>query len=525
MKNRQNITWIILTALILLGFFLRVYKIDAIPSGIYPDEAVNGQDALRFLEGGGWQWFYPDNDGREGLFINLVALSFSIFGMSVFSLRLPAIIFGTLTIWGIYLLVKVLFKNERMALLAAFLNAFSFGAIIFSRISFRASMLPFVLVWSFYFFFRGIDSRKTVHFALAGAIFGLGMHSYIAFRAAPLVLLFLLPFLVFSKNVSSKNFWKQIFVFFFSFLIVSAPMFFTFYFHPEYFWSRTGEISIFSSHFDTANQWDLLARNIKLSILKYNFVGDMNWRNNFPPYPILNFAAGIFFLGGLMWSLVMFFHFLFLRIFQKIKSDELVRHSFLLLWFFGMISPEFMSEEGNPHALRSIGALPVVFIFSAAFAVFLQENLEKFFKFGKKTIYGFFIVLFLFIGVFDVAKYFVFWANNINVDRAFEKNITDLAQYVQNLPEDKEVYAILGNMQRVVVRIFNWNRPNFHDLNPVELDGFDFEGGEDQVFVFTDYKKDEIIEKLSARFGKMNLKKITDKNGLEYYVLEKYGQP
>ncbi|TSD02267.1 MAG: Glycosyl transferase family 39 [Parcubacteria group bacterium Athens0714_25] len=521
MKNKQNIILIILAGLTLLGLFLRVYAINTAPPGIYPDEAVNGQDALRFLDGAGWQWFYPDNDGREGFFINLIALSFSIFGVSAFSLRLPAIIFGTLTILGTYSLAKILFKNEKIAILAGFLNTISFGAIIFSRISFRASMLPFILVWSFYFFFAGIQSRKSSHFAIAGAIFGLGMHSYIAFRAAPLIFLGLFPFLFISMDEFLKKFWKQILIFVFSFVIISAPMFFTFYSHPEYFWSRTGEISIFSSHFDTGNQWRILARNFGLSLLKYNFVGDMNWRDNFPPYPILNFIEGVFFLGGLIGTMVIFSRFLFLRIFRKIKSENLITCAFLLLWFFGMLAPEFMSAEGNPHALRSIGALPAVFIFSAAFAVFLQENLEKFFKFGKKTIYGFFIVLFLFIGVFDVAKYFVFWANNGQTARAFEKNVTDLAYYAEDLPDNKQVYAILGNMQRVVMRIFNWNRLNFHDLNPAELDGFDFGGDGNKVFVFTDYRKDEIIEKLSARFGKMNLKKITDKNSLEYYVLEK----
>ncbi|MCK9379296.1 MAG: glycosyltransferase family 39 protein [Candidatus Moranbacteria bacterium] len=519
MKNKQSTILIILAGLILLGLFLRVYAINIAPPGIYPDEAVNGQDALRFLDGAGWQWFYPDNDGREGFFINLVALSFSIFGVSAFSLRLPAIIFGTLTILGTYLLARVLFKNEKIALLAGFLNAVSFGAIIFSRISFRASMLPFILVWSFYFFFVGIQSRKIIHFAIAGAIFGLGMHSYIAFRVAPLILLGLLPFLFVSKDEFLKNFWKQILAFVFSFVIISAPMFFTFYSHPEYFWSRTEAVSVFSSR-SSGHPLEVLVHNFELSLLKYNFVGDMNWRDNFPPYPILNLVEGIFFLGGLIGSLVIFFRFLFLRIFRKIKSENLVICAFLLLWFFGMLAPEFMSAEGNPHALRSIGALPVVFIFSAAFAVFLQENLEKFSKFRKKTIYGFFIVIFLFIGVFDIAKYFVFWANNAQTARAFEKNVTDLAYYTEGLPKEKKVYAILGNMQRVVVRIFNWNRLNFHDLNPVELDGFDFGNDGNRVFVFTDYKKDEIIEKLSERFGKMEMKKITDKNGLEYYVLQ-----
>lgn len=520
MKNKQLITLALISSIVLLGLFLRIYNINIVPSGIYPDEAVNAQDALRALDSGNFKWFYPDNDGREGLFMNLIAFSFAIFGVSTFSLKLPAIVLGTLTILGTYLLTKELFKNNKIALLAAFFNAVSFGAIIFSRISFRANLLPFVLVWSFYFLFKGFYSKKFKHFIIAGAFFGLGMHGYIAFRLAPFILIGVLPFLILARKNFLKDFYKSILVFIASFVIVALPMFYTFYIHPEFFFTRTNEISVLSTKINGGHPWKTLIHTFKLSFMKYNFVPDTNWRNNFPPYPILNPALGIFFLGGIISSAVIFLWLLFLRIRKKFYSDEMVMHIFLFIWFFIMLVPEFMSFENNPHALRAIGALPVVFIWSAFFAITLWQKIIENITWGKKLVGGFFIGVFLFIGIFDGFKYFVFWANHIQNARSFEKNITEMAHYIENLPKNKTVYAIAGNMQRVVVRIFNWNRSGYYDLNPIEINKFEFKNQKNMVFVFTDFKKDEIVRYLTDRFGEMEIREVKDEYGLMYFVME-----
>lgn len=519
--NNKNLIFVSAGLIILLAFFLRVYNIDKFPSGVYPDEAVNGQDALRALESGDFKWFYPDNDGREGLFMNLIALSFAIFGISAFSLKLPAILLGTLTVWGVFLLTKELFKNYKTALLASFFGAVSFGAIIFSRISFRANLLPFVLVWSFYFLFKGFHSKKISHFAIAGIFFGLGLHGYIAFRLAPFVLVGVLPFLILARKDFLRDFYKPILVFIASFVIVALPMFYVFYTHPEFFFTRTNEISILSPQINNGHPWQMFFHTFKLSLMKYNFIADTNWRNNFPPFPILNPVMGIFFIGGAICSLLIFLRTIFLRITKKDYDDAIVVHAFLFIWFVVMLVPEFMSFENNPHALRAIGALLVTFIWAAFGAVLLWDKLSTNITRGRAWLSGFFIFLFLFSATFDSAKYFIFWGQHIQTARSFEKNVTDLSYYVRELPEEKKVYALLGNMQRVVVRMFNWDREGFYDLNPIEIDKFEFKEQEDIVFVFTDFKKDEITKYLTDKFGELKFREVKDEYGLKYFILEK----
>ncbi|MFZ2299507.1 MAG: hypothetical protein WAW00_00015, partial [Candidatus Moraniibacteriota bacterium] len=59
-------TWVIVIAILILAFAVRIYRIDSIPAGLYPDEAANGVDALHALETKQFELFYPAHFGREG---------------------------------------------------------------------------------------------------------------------------------------------------------------------------------------------------------------------------------------------------------------------------------------------------------------------------------------------------------------------------------------------------------------------------------------------------------------------------
>ena len=229
-----------------IAILARTYHLTSLPPGVYPDEAVNGTDALKAIETGHFKWFYPNNYGREGLFMNLIALGFVVFGASVITLKMWAVFFGVLTVAGAMLLARELFGTYRAGLVAGFLYATSFWAINFNRISFRANMLPFVLVFTFYFLFKGLRERKMYDYALAGLFFGFGLHGYIAFRIAPAILVALFLALWIIKKRFLRTYWKEIGLFVASALVVALPMLLTFYAHPQYFETRSESVSVFS---------------------------------------------------------------------------------------------------------------------------------------------------------------------------------------------------------------------------------------------------------------------------------------
>jgi 4-amino-4-deoxy-L-arabinose transferase-like glycosyltransferase len=449
--NKQTLRLISLACLIvilLIAFFLRTYNIENTPAGIYPDEAVNATDALNALKTHTFRLFYENNQGREGLFINLQALSLQLFGISVFALKFWSMIFGTLTILGIYLLAKEIWQKRSVALIAAYFTAVSFWAINFSRIGFRAIMMPFLLSFSFYFFFRGLRTKSFVSFALSGAIFALGLHTYIAFRLAPLIFIFFLIGLILSYENFLKLYWRQAVVFVTCAFIVALPMFIYFYQHAADFSSRSNNVSIFSPAINHGNFWGTLAETTSLSLIKYNFVGDQNWRHNYPPYPILDPLSGIAFLVGFLYLFPRTIQLLVRRFRSNDRNKELAINLLFLGWFFTMLMPEFLTNEGLPHALRSIGTLPVVFLIAATPFLWIGERLKLAQPGMKVVILSFIAFMLVGVGIWNGVKYFVFYANNPKQHDAFNENYKNMAEYLLALPatEKKYVYTNSGGI-------------------------------------------------------------------------------
>lgn len=512
--------YILLALIISFGFFLRIYNIENAPPGVYPDEAVNGEDALRANETNNYEWFYPANNGREGLFMNLIALCFKLFGASILTLKLPSILFGTLTILGTYLLAKELFKSERIGLISAFLTAVSFWAINFSRISFRANMLPAILVFSFYFLFLGLRTKKWWNFAIGGLIFGLGMHSYIAWRIAPIVLIAMLPFFILARKNFFQNYWKSILIFLIFSAISAFPMFLTFYQHPEFLESRSASISILSPEINQGKPIQALLRSFALSLVKYNFWGDQNWRHNFPPYPLLDPLTSLAFILGFIFSLKVFFQTFYTRIRKKKYDLNLEKHAFLLVWFFLLLTPEFMTAEGNPHALRAIGTLPVVFIISALGFEYIFKKSEKNSVFWKKFISIFLISIFLIIGIFNSLKYHFFWAKTLSTAESFNKNITDISKYLNTLPKNQEKYIITSynTLIKLPIYIFHSNDSTIQYFYPNELEKINPKNPRNSIFIFIE-KNDEAITQIQKQYPFLKLTEKKYPAESKFYIL------
>src|SRR3989338_10057839 len=115
MQNFLSRYWplILLALIVTLGAFLRFFLLSRIPPGLYPDVAMNGIDSIRTAVTRDYRVFYPANNGREGLYINLIAISYQIFGVSIFALKFISAVVGTLTIIGTYLLTKEFFAFIR----------------------------------------------------------------------------------------------------------------------------------------------------------------------------------------------------------------------------------------------------------------------------------------------------------------------------------------------------------------------------------------------------------------------------
>ncbi len=420
---------IILLIIIALAAFFRFWSLDSIPPGLYPDEAINGNDALISLKECSYKLFYPENNGREGLFIWLLSLSFGLFGPSIAALRIVPALFGTLTVLGLYFLVKTLFPEKRgklIALLSSFFLAVSFWHVNFSRIGFRAILVPFLLVFGFYFLNKALKDKRWIFPALSGIFLGLGFYTYISYRFV--IFLFLLNIIVglfyYNKKILLKTAALCALVTF----IVASPLGFYFLKNPEDFFGRASGVSVLSQE----NPLYKTGESFAVHTGMFNVYGDHNWRHNFSESPQLLWPVGILFLIGFILSVA-----------YLIKRDrtKVIASSLLLGWFFIFLMPGVLTYEGIPHALRVIGVIPAVYIFSGLGGVWLFSKIKKFFK--KEKLYFLLIAVLLFSIAFSQAdKYFNIWSRKEEVKGAFSYNYVSMGRYLNTL--EKDTYVIVN---------------------------------------------------------------------------------
>ena len=455
--THRKYEWWVLGLIMLVAFVFRFQDIKSIPPGLYPDEAMNGNNAIQALETGEYKIFYPENNGRDGLFINIQAQSLRIFGYHPWALRIVSALFGLLTVLGTYLLAKRLF-NWQIAAFSGFLLAVSFWHTLFSRIGFRAIMAPCLLVWGLYFFWRGKTSLKLVDFAISGALIGLGMYSYIAYRVMPLaVIITLLAYWhAIKRDYGHEKYLhtRNRLIRGFAMLMVSAifvalPIMWYYYVHPDDFLGRTAQVSIFSSE----KPLQTLIKNTGKTLGMFNIVGDHNWRHNIAGRPLLFWPVGVFFVIGFIKS-----WYKLLR-HRKRHGHFPTVHVLLQSWFILGLVPVIISSEGLPHALRAIVVVPVAMIFAGEGLWWLYDFCRKWYGqrdahelvvhehhgYEKNVVATLAVCLLLFgVMISEYRAYFSTWAKNLEVAGAFAQNYASLGELLNSMPRNQKLYVLVN---------------------------------------------------------------------------------
>ena len=86
--SRRRALWFMVLVL-LVAAALRVVAVGEVPPGLYHDEAYNGLDALNVLDGD-LSIYFSANNGREPLFIYLMAGTVALFGRTALGVRAAA---------------------------------------------------------------------------------------------------------------------------------------------------------------------------------------------------------------------------------------------------------------------------------------------------------------------------------------------------------------------------------------------------------------------------------------------------
>jgi 4-amino-4-deoxy-L-arabinose transferase-like glycosyltransferase len=336
----------VLGAVTAVALLLRFYAIGRIPPGLYHDEAFNGLDALRVL-GGARPIFFTANNGREPLFIYLVALSVGLLGRSPGAIRMVAAVLGTLTVPATWLLGRAMF-GRRVGAISAVLIAGLVWPLNLSRIGLRAIGLPLFLALSLWQFWRGLDTGRRQHYLAGGVLYGLTFYTYTASRFTLLALaVFVLFLLLFDK---ARLHWSGLLCFAVAAGLILAPLLVYGALHWDEFMQRAGQVSVFNPAINNGDLWGTLGRHFLRALGLFFWRGDFIPRHNVPWRPLFDPLTAAFFVIGLG--------------FCARRKWRQPAGTFTLIWVAVLLLPTILAED-TPHFLRAVGILPAA-VFPAA---------------------------------------------------------------------------------------------------------------------------------------------------------------
>ncbi len=457
-ENKLKLIFVFLLLLIVIfGALIRFQDLGNNPAGLQYDEAQNGLKAIEIMKNDNYQVFYSDEKIQGGLFLNSLAVSMKIFGVNNFSIRLVSAIFGFLTLIGLYFLLKELKFSKLTILLGVFLMATSFWHLVFSHIVYQEIIIPFVLVWLFYFFFLGVRTSNIWYFMITGLFLGLGFYSSFSFWVAPFILILMFFCLAIYKQNFLKDYWKAILVFGVVFFVAIFPLFSHFYQNPDNLLNLSkNNLSVFNDF--NLSVGEVLSESFVAHINAFYFYGDPNQRHNQAGAPLIPPAWAILLGFGFAFSLKNIIS--SLLYFKKRKVlDRLFRVSVLAqIIFWVMLIPGFLLTENIPNSLKIIGTIPAVVMFIIIpfeYILRLRENLKKSSTFSLKPfrwktlnvcLAGLIMIVFL-TGLIEVYTFYFVWSREPKTVEAFERKIFDFGKITKQISlKEKNVLVVPDNV-------------------------------------------------------------------------------
>ncbi len=446
----DRIGWSILFVLTAIALAMRFYRLDTLPPGLFYDEAFNGLDGWKLAHMPFRQWpvFLTGNQGREALYVWLMALLHQINGQSVWTIRaVPALCGALLTpalawlAWEVAPWLGV--KNRRtFALWSGAAVLCLFWSQVFSRYGIRLSLFVLIetLLWAA--LWRGWNDNAKAHnlnavaqrsreaekihslifWALTGLFAGLSFYTYLPARLLPLVLLPLIIAAFWQERARLLAHLPGLAVGLAVAVLVAAPIGIYFLQNPVSFTTRVDQVTIIGREGRDGAQG--LGANISAVAGMFAGTGDANPRSNLPGRPALDWLLAPFFGLGLLLALGRFWR---------------LAHLWLLAGLVVMLLPTLLSEFA-PNFQRAIGAIPFVVLLVALGldgAVQLASRLWSLGQLGYLAA-GWLLV----VASFGLTwrAYFVEWANLPDLFPAWDVGFTQVAEQMAAADDGVRIY-------------------------------------------------------------------------------------
>jgi hypothetical protein len=435
--RRLEIAAFVLT--LLLAIFLRTFRFESIPPGIYVDETNAGLDALYLLEGRDVSPFGTGWYGTANGYIYYMAGMIRLFGPSWLSLKLISLLPSILTIPAIYFLGRLMF-GPAVGLGAMLLLAVSRWHLSMSRWGWNETAPPLFQILATFFLIRGLRDRRAFDYALGGLLMGLSMYTYLSARLAAATLLLYILFWVLSDpsgmRAAFKRSWLGLTIFAISALVAAAPIAVTYISEPFTMNNRVAEISVFRD-VRVQNSLQPLLQNMGDMLKFFHQTGDLQGKHNLPGEPMTDPMTGLFFAIGLGYAILRW-------------RDQ--RYFLLIAWLvLGLAGSFLSSHHESPQSYRSLTALPAVILLAAdaldrslrALYGVLNENKGDDVRPSRAAyvVGGLALLLLAGAALWESTVYFGRQATSLDVVRGFNPTENQVAdEVIASLQSDHEIH-------------------------------------------------------------------------------------
>ncbi len=412
---------VLLVVVLLVAIFLRLYNLETLPRGLLYDEAYNGIDALKILEGER-PIFLTGNFGREALFVYLQAFSVALLGQTSFALRVVSAAIGILTVVAAYLLVRRMF-SARVALLTCGWLTISLWHIIFSRTGLRSVSLPLFLAIGFYCLWRGLQgvsaqpaipsdstvatnySRPAIWFALGGMMIGLSLYTYSTARFAPFVIATLALYFAVLHRQHLRRVMPGLALALIFTTVVFIPEGLFFVHHPESFVERAQDVSILNPNRHDGNPGQALLDSAIRTLGAFAVRGDGAVDRNIPARPIFDPLSALLMLLGLGLA---------------VRRFRQPAYGIIIIWLVVMFVPSLIAIADAPNHLRITGLIPALFVLPALGTAWLWDKWESRAPTASRKLPILIVTIALLGGSFYAYhSYFVVWPKQPAYSRVF----------------------------------------------------------------------------------------------------------
>jgi hypothetical protein len=365
----KRLEWLLVSALLIVGAFFRLYRLASQPLSLWLDESLAGLNALEIIEGKSapiWgmtpldRW-RPDWVKTSNLYLYYVVAVFKVFGTGFWGLKMVSVLPAIASVVAAYYLFKEM-TSAPIALVSAFLMAVSQWHVTVSRWGWDAVLMCFLQLVSYWLLLKGFNTGKKLYFAMSGVVMGLCLYTYVAsWIALAIALSLLLLRSLLERGGFSDHFGNAI-LFFTPCLATFAPLGIYYWFHPSDLVVRTSEVSIMKAIQDAGSYYPAWESLVKYALM-FNYQGDANAIHNFPREPVLDFVTAIFFVLGLAY-------------YGKLWKNS--HNGFAILWLALGLQAGLLSDPAtSPHAYRTVMVSPVVYFIAGTAAVLSIGALRK----------------------------------------------------------------------------------------------------------------------------------------------------